>query len=283
MRRLRILLLLLLLGLLGWGATEAGLALGDRLAAAMNEDAPGASEMARHIDGPEADTGAGPAGSGQDTHARQRIAGSRFAGAPDGADVATGGPSPGAHGPSAADAARSASAAAFRRAMARLGARMGLTPDDPLGPVADAGQGDRDPFAAARSPWVDPSLEGPGAPGRAEPAKPAEPERIEVAWEGNGRFRSVITVDPGEGLRRPARVETYLASDPSRPIVTYDATAFRDQAGELHVDARGSQVSGPWSGNWSPDSFGIDDYGQVRGLDDQPMGSQGSVGSRVPR
>ncbi len=93
----------------------------------------------------------------------------------------------------------------------------------------------------------------------------------------------MITIDPGEGLRRPARVETYLTADPSRPIVTYDATAFRDQDGELQVDARGSAVSGPWSGNWSPDSFGIDDYGQVRALDDQPIGGSGSVGARRPR
>jgi hypothetical protein len=290
MRRLRILLLLLLLGLLGWGATEAGLALGDRLAAAVAGEGStgGGASRGTDADGRAGDAGTtavedGPSAAGRAIRQRQFASAEGSAHGLD--DPGSSGAAPGQPAPSAdaADAARSASAAAFRRNLRRLGAGLGLTPPDPLGPVADAGDGTGDRSAFIPSPRRDPSLDGPDAPGRAVPAKPAEPERIEVVWDGNGRYRSVITVDPGEGLRRPARVETYLTADPSRPIVTYDATAFRDQAGELHVDARGSQVSGPWAGNWSPDSFGIDDYGQVRALDDQPIGGQGSVGARGPR
>ncbi len=198
MRRSRIPLLLLLLGLLGWGATETGLALGDRLWAGLGGDTPRSVEAGRSSDG--ADQG-GAASSGTSDPSQDRArsvamgsgrqralghpsGGSDSADAESGSGDATastdGSPDPGRADRSAAEAARSASAAAFRRSMARLGARMGLTPDDLLATPVDRHGGAGDPFASPPLSRRDPSLEGPDAPGRGTPVKPAEPERIEV-------------------------------------------------------------------------------------------------------
>jgi hypothetical protein len=108
-------------------------------------------------------------------------------------------------------------------------------------------------------------------PGRVAPAKQLPAGRREVDWsfvyQGQTyNVHSAITVDDGDGLRRPAHVSTY--DDQGNLLVSYDGTAFLDRDGIAEVDARNAAVSGPMADDWSPDSFAIDQYGYMHSLDD---------------
>lgn len=125
-------------------------------------------------------------------------------------------------------------------------------------------------------------------PGRAAPAAAAEPGLYRVDWSfsNGGRTHPVSTTlavegSLADGVRRPVLVSTY--DEAGALLVTYPGTAFRDAAGDLHVDARGAHISGPWAGRWSPDSFQVDPYGQVRTADDQHRGGGGWVTGQAAR
>lgn len=111
-------------------------------------------------------------------------------------------------------------------------------------------------------------------PGRATPVTPAPAGTYSLAWSSNGDYRSDVTIQepPVEGVRTPALVTSRHGSH----SVTYSATAFLDAAGTLHIDARDAVISHSTT-TWSPDSFAIDAYGQVRTADNQPEQGGGWV------
>jgi hypothetical protein len=124
-------------------------------------------------------------------------------------------------------------------------------------------------------------------PGRVAPAKPLPAGKREVDWtfdfEGEiHHVHTTITVDGGDGLRRPAHVATY--DDQGNLLVTYDGTAYLDHDGIAQVDGRNGNVSGPMADQWSPDSFAIDQYGYMHSLDDQlQTGSGWKTGGPTPK
>lgn len=105
---------------------------------------------------------------------------------------------------------------------------------------------------AAREEWL---------PGRAAPAAAADAGWLRFAWD---EYETLIVVGDGAGVIRPAWVVTWQGGQWQ---VAYRATAFRDAAGHLHIDARQARCLGPLADRWSPDSFAlIDDH--VQTLDD---------------
>jgi hypothetical protein len=105
------------------------------------------------------------------------------------------------------------------------------------------------------------------------PAAPAAAGTFQVSWD---QYDSTITVaDPGPDGRSRARVETYDRR--GNLVVAYDASAYRDAAGNTQIDARGSPVEGPWAKHWSPDSFRIDPELRVHTIDDFHRGHDGSA------
>ena len=147
----------------------------------------------------------------------------------------------------------------------------GSGPDDDQALLAGDGSG---PLVWRNGAWRQPRfspVDGQAnAPGRARPAGPAAPGVRRVDWDG---YVSTITIGEGDldpesehAPHLPALVQTYLPD--GSLVVQYPGTAFRDGQGDLHIDARGAPVSGPWAHIWSPDSFRISEYGQVTTLDD---------------
>jgi hypothetical protein len=109
-------------------------------------------------------------------------------------------------------------------------------------------------------------------PGREPPKGSAHEAVIEVAWPN---YRTLIVISSGNGVLRPAIVLTY--QDGGDLAVAYRASAYRDQQGILQIDARNAVISGPQSGNWSPDSFAVYGSGDVFTLDDQNSAQRGAV------
>ena len=116
-----------------------------------------------------------------------------------------------------------------------------------------------------------------------------------LRWD---RYRSLIVIGDAVGVVRPAWVLTYElpfndaglitalavlgAPVPPALAVAYRALAWTDASGSLHVDARGSTLSGPQAGQWIPDSFIIPPHAQARTNDDQQRGHPASVERVIP-
>ena len=113
-------------------------------------------------------------------------------------------------------------------------------------------------------------------PGRMQPAAPATPAAYRFHWDD---YDSLVVVSEdavaGQPLRRPAWVVTY--DQAGAFVVGYRATAFRDAAGILHIDARKAAISGPQRDGWSPDSFAISSDGQVLSIDDRNSANTGRL------
>ncbi|MBA3707293.1 MAG: hypothetical protein H0W83_00565 [Planctomycetes bacterium] len=114
--------------------------------------------------------------------------------------------------------------------------------------------------------------------GRDAPASPAREAAYVFVWED---YHSVVVVQPGSGLIRPALVITYQGSG-DNVAVAYRAMAFRDVRGVLHIDARNALLSGPQSRNWSPDSFLFLSPSVVSTLDDQNRAQSGVLTGVIP-
>ena len=91
----------------------------------------------------------------------------------------------------------------------------------------------------------------PPLPGREVPVASAPKVALSFLWDG---FRTVVVVDDGVGITRPAWVGTWDKTT-GKLEVAYRAVCFRDARGRLHVDARRSLCVGPRAKTWSPDSF----------------------------
>lgn len=118
------------------------------------------------------------------------------------------------------------------------------------------------------------------APGRAKPMTSAQTVALQVSWD-NDNYRSLIVIEPGDGLRQPAWVATFSKED-GLLDVAYPATAFHDANGRLHIDARHMRLSGELGENWIPDSFaiGLSD-GSVSAIDDLDRTNTGHLEERI--
>ena len=127
----------------------------------------------------------------------------------------------------------------------------------------------------AVAPAVD-AMPEENAPGRVQPAQAAAPAAYRFHWDD---YDSLVVVSDaplaGQPLRRPAWVVTY--DQAGAFVVGYRATAFRDGAGILHIDARKAAISGPQREGWSPDSFAISGDGQVLTIDDRNSANTGQL------
>lgn len=111
---------------------------------------------------------------------------------------------------------------------------------------------------------------GQTVPGAGIPVHPASPGKITVFWSDHGT--STITIsDAVIGARARAHVDT--TGGDGKTQVSYDATAFVDQAGNTEVDGRGAPVTG--AKDYVPDSFRIHPDGEVEIEDDQGSRSNG--------
>jgi hypothetical protein len=120
-------------------------------------------------------------------------------------------------------------------------------------------------------------------PGRAEPAKSAEPAAYFLEWD---TYKSLIVIGEGSGRLRPAWVVTYEplpGGKGEQYIVAYRAKASRDQDGVIHIDARKAIIVGPKIRGWSPDSFAFTADQQVYTLDDRLSGNTGKITETVAR
>lgn len=117
----------------------------------------------------------------------------------------------------------------------------------------------------------------PPAPGRDLPAGPPPLVARRFDWDD---YRTVVVVDDGVGVTRPAWVGTWEKAT-GKWQVAYRAVAFRDARGRLHVDARKSQCVGPRSRGWSPDSFA---FGLARmwTVDDRDSAHEAAGGEIIP-
>lgn len=113
--------------------------------------------------------------------------------------------------------------------------------------------------------------------GRERPAVAAPTMVWRVDWE---EYRTLIVVETGTAVRRPAWVTTMNRQDGSL-VVCYVGTAFTDEDGEVHIDCRWADIAGPQASNWSPDSFAIREDGSVRVIDDADRGNGGTVASSL--
>lgn len=114
----------------------------------------------------------------------------------------------------------------------------------------------------------------PPRPGREEAVAPAEPCVLRFDWTN---YRTVIVVDEGSGLARPA----WVVTDKQGAFrVGYQATAFRDARGRLHIDARHARLVGPGADGWSPDSFAFG-HKLLWTLDDRESGHASELGEAV--
>lgn len=116
-------------------------------------------------------------------------------------------------------------------------------------------------------------------PGRVPPAALPDPVAVTFTWD---EYRTLVVVAPslsGKSLRAPAWVVTYDLQ--GQVQVAYRATAFRDQTGLLHIDARRAIISGPRHEEWSADSFTIAADGTVQAIDDNNRGNGGTVSETV--
>ncbi|TVR44364.1 MAG: hypothetical protein EA402_07295 [Planctomycetota bacterium] len=126
------------------------------------------------------------------------------------------------------------------------------------------------------------------APGRAADVAPAEPVVLLVDWHADLLSEIVISPVLQADGRRLAYISTWQILNPERIgsddeerdwQVIHLGTAFKDEHGNLHIDARGSSLAGPMAQQWLPDSFRIHESGQVAVLDDAEQAATGRVRS----
>lgn len=120
-------------------------------------------------------------------------------------------------------------------------------------------------------------------PGRAEPVAASPAFTCRIRWDvADEDYVSLLVVEEGEGLRRPAYVATFKRDGPAIQVA-YTGTAFRDAAGTVHIDCRKAHITGPAAHHWSADSFAIAGNGQVEAIDDADRGNVGQVlGGMIP-
>lgn len=116
----------------------------------------------------------------------------------------------------------------------------------------------------------------PPLPGREAPVAAAPRVALRFLWDD---YRTVVVVDDGVGITRPAWVGTWDKAT-GKLEVAYRAVCFRDARGRLHVDARRSLCVGPRAKSWSPDSFA---FGQARmwTIDDRDSAHEGPAGEVI--
>jgi hypothetical protein len=114
-------------------------------------------------------------------------------------------------------------------------------------------------------------------PGRSVPAAAPPVVAYRMGWDD---YITHIVIEDGAGLRRRAWVSTHKTDD-GEMDVAYCGTAYVDAAGDVHIDCRQVAMSGPESGNWSPDSFAIQPDGSVRTIDDANRANVGRVLDQV--
>lgn len=114
------------------------------------------------------------------------------------------------------------------------------------------------------------------APGRAKPHKVAATQSFYIAWGDKEEERSFIVIEPGDGMRRPAIVAT-LEEATGKLRVVYTGTAYKDQAGNVHIDCREARIHGPERRSWSPDSFLVRATGKLEWMDDARRAGHGKV------
>ena len=119
----------------------------------------------------------------------------------------------------------------------------------------------------------------PAVPGRAEPLAPAPAMAWRVQWD---EYVTVIVVEPGKQVRRPAWVATIEQHGHGGLAVAYAGSAFIDAVGDIHIDCQRALISGPQGNNWSPDSFAIQPDDRVRVIDDYDRGNMGRVLRALP-
>lgn len=119
-------------------------------------------------------------------------------------------------------------------------------------------------------------------PGRSEAHAQAPAQVIAVRWEQNLISEIVVTALPFDQQRVLAYISTWQLNEQGqrRWQVIHLAAAFVDQQGDLHLDARGSQLRGPEAFQWLPDSFLVPAEGAVRVLDDADQAGIGLVEER---
>lgn len=128
-------------------------------------------------------------------------------------------------------------------------------------------------------PWADFVIEplptGGIIPARSQAVGFARPAAYHFDWD---EYQTLVVISPGgKGMRSTAWVVT--SDKEGNLAVAYRATAFRDAAGLVHIDARKALLSGPMAkdGQWSPDSFAITPEGRVHAIDDRNSASSGTV------
>lgn len=126
----------------------------------------------------------------------------------------------------------------------------------------------------------EPTAEELPIPGQAVPEAPSEPVAYHVAWN---QYDTIIVIEPGSGLRRPAWIATRDRAE-DELAVAYAGTAYVDERGDVHIDCRRARISGPMADQWSPDSFAVEPDGDVRIIDEQdpPHRSSGRITKRIP-
>lgn len=114
-------------------------------------------------------------------------------------------------------------------------------------------------------------------PGEAEPAQPAPPLAVRARWDEHaGDYQSLIVIEPGQARRQRAWVVTFRHEDDA-PQVAHAGWAFIDARGNIHIDCRGAETTGPLHDQWSPDSFAIDTDQAVWVIDDLQRGNRGRM------
>ena len=101
------------------------------------------------------------------------------------------------------------------------------------------------------------------APGAGVPQSPADKGTLVVHWGDGGT--STIIIGDAHGVRSQAHVET--KDSHGGPAADYDATAFKDQKGDIEIDGRGAPMTKSSPG-YSPDSFLIHTDGHIDIEDD---------------
>jgi hypothetical protein len=123
-----------------------------------------------------------------------------------------------------------------------------------------------------------PVAEGTTAPGAAAPVAAAHPGTYHIAWDDG--FETTVVVGAPAGVRSPVSVTTKEKN--GAPVVSYQATAFLDSQGTMHIDGRGAPLTGPQANGYSPDSFAIHPDGTVGIRDDHANDEKGVLITNAP-
>jgi hypothetical protein len=114
------------------------------------------------------------------------------------------------------------------------------------------------------------------APGRAAPVSPAKPGDYRLVWSDDfDGQQTVVTIGAAVGARSLATVVT--KDKDGNLLARYQATAFLDGQGTIHVDGRGAPLAEPHQEGYSPDSFAIHGDGSIAILDDGETGGRAKL------